>query len=149
MKTADDVLRWQKNVYQRKRQELNENVSKRLSTILKVQDLKMDAAEVLRSPTLRATVKVWHRDLQELSLHAFFPIQPIVLREAVLSQLGVPPPLFQYRKSDRIICPFCNDKRALLLESLVLHIYHKHPEDFPRKFEMAGMRKHIEAKHKK
>ncbi|KAJ7170978.1 hypothetical protein C8R46DRAFT_180226 [Mycena filopes] len=170
MKTADDVLVWQKNVYQWKRQQLNENVSKRLSVILQMRGLSMAAAEVLRSPTLRFTIKAWHRDLQELSLHAFSVIQPIVLRESVLSQLGVPPPAFQYRQSDRIICPFCDTKKALPVDSLVLHIHHKHPEEFPRvrdtynttprfkycelcpnslkKFEMAGKRKHFEAKHK-
>ncbi|KAJ6551680.1 hypothetical protein B0H19DRAFT_1073334 [Mycena capillaripes] len=95
---------------------------------------------------------------------AFFMIQPIVLREAFLVQVGLPPPSFQYR----ILCPLCNDKKTFLVDNLVIHINHKHPDDFLRVrdtynttpgfkycelcpqsmkiFEMAGMRKHMATK---
>ncbi|KAJ7653227.1 hypothetical protein DFH06DRAFT_528733 [Mycena polygramma] len=169
MKTAQDVLQWQRKVYSYERGLLDKRTSKRLVKILQMRGLNMAPAEILRSPTLRQTIKFWHRDLQELSLYAFFTIQPIVLREAFLAKAGVPPPLFEYHKDDRILCPVCNDKKAFLVESLVTHIHHKHPEDFARvrdtynttprfkycelcplsmkKFDGGGLKKHLLAKH--
>ncbi|KAF7368905.1 hypothetical protein MVEN_00216400 [Mycena venus] len=86
MKTAQDVIRWQQTVYLDERQKLNNNTSKHLRKILELRGLDQEPAELLRSPTLQKTIKFWHRDLQELSLHAFFTIQPVVLREAFSSQ---------------------------------------------------------------
>lgn len=81
---------------------------------------------------------------------AFYVIEPLVLREVLLTSLGLPPPAFKYRKSDRLLCPICDAKKSFLVESLVLHIHHKlalpnqysypptdllfrrHPDEFPR-----------------
>ncbi|KAJ7078477.1 hypothetical protein C8R44DRAFT_992716 [Mycena epipterygia] len=169
MKTAQDVLNWQRTVYTRKREQLDKNVSAHLLCILEIRGLKMKPAELLRSPTLRETIKFWHRDLHALSLHAFSVIEPLVLREVLLTKAGLPPPAFKYRKSDRILCPICDTKKSFLVQSLVIHIHHKHPDEFPRvretynvtpgfkycelcphslkMYAFDGMRKHIAAKH--
>ncbi|KAK7052433.1 hypothetical protein R3P38DRAFT_2860288 [Favolaschia claudopus] len=169
MKVARDVLRWQEMVYLEERDTLKRNVSKHLSRILKMRELDCTTAEILRSPTLQRAIKLWNRDLLEITLPAFAAIQPVVLREAFLAQAGVPPPLFEYRKSDKILCPVCSSGNPFLVDNLVTHIFHKHPDDFPRlrdtynttpklkycelcppsmrKYNMQGMRDHVAARH--
>ncbi|KAJ7471218.1 hypothetical protein B0H11DRAFT_2040916 [Mycena galericulata] len=170
MKTAQDVLYWQQYEYQPRREKLDKNTSKHLQWILDIRGLDLKSAEALRSPTLRRTIKSWHRDLQQLSPHAFSIIEPLVLREAFLAKAGVPPTAFEYHASDRILCPFCDLKKPFQPDGLILHIYHKHPDQFTRvretynvtkgfkycdlcprsmkKYAMDGMQKHIAAKHK-
>ncbi|KAJ7449269.1 hypothetical protein FB451DRAFT_1287961, partial [Mycena latifolia] len=170
MKTALDVLIWQRETYLRQRERLEQNVTKHLLWILKMRGLKVDPAEVLRSPILRKTIKDWHRDLERLSLHAFSIIESIVLHEAALAKSGRPPHSFEFRKSDHLLCPVCDTNQSFSLDGIILHINHKHPMEFPyirqnyndnlnsnycklcpqsmKKYEFDGMQKHIAAKHK-
>ncbi|KAJ7449273.1 hypothetical protein FB451DRAFT_1287971 [Mycena latifolia] len=170
MKTALDVLNWQRGEYVWKRESLEKNITEHLLRILKIRGLELDPVELLRSPTLRQTIRSWHRDLEQISLHAFSVIQPLVMREIVLVKAGLPPPSFQCRKNDQFLCPVCDTNKSFSPDSIILHIHHKHPAEFPyirhkyndnpntnycelcplsmKKFEFDGMRKHIAAKHK-
>ncbi|KAJ7694780.1 hypothetical protein B0H17DRAFT_1198940 [Mycena rosella] len=171
MQGAVDVRGWQIYTYHHTCAQLEKDASKRLQWILERRGIKLNPAELLRSPLLRETLKYWHRDLQELSLHAFSVIESRVLREALLAKAGLPPPSFEYRKSDQILCPVssCNSKRAFPFDGLVLHIHHKFTEflclchgynpnarekycelcpQSMKTYRFNGMWKHLAVKHK-